>query len=99
MIVHPSTGEEVTIKNSLVNGSPPDKDFWDRLDFSRAYVDDGPSPAGNPGPYLKVPFQKRRNDEMCRWWRGTVHRVYRRPDRRNKKWKAWYDSIVEALKP
>jgi hypothetical protein len=25
-------------------------------DFSRAFVDPGPSPAGNPGPYLKLPY-------------------------------------------
>ncbi len=26
-----------------------------RCDLSQAWVDDGPSPAGNPGPYLKAP--------------------------------------------
>ena len=27
---------------------------WKRLDWSRAYEDKGPSPAGNPGPYWHV---------------------------------------------
>lgn len=30
------------------------KDYWQGFDFNDAYLDDGPSPAGNPGPYLKV---------------------------------------------
>jgi hypothetical protein len=42
--------------NSLINGSRNLKE-WPRLDFSRAWVDPGPSPAGNSGPYLKVPMR------------------------------------------
>lgn len=41
---------------------------WGELDFERAWIDNGPSPAGNPGPYLQVPWPTR----------DTVHRVYPR---------------------
>ncbi len=33
---------------------------WNELDFAAAVVDEGPSPAGNPGPYLKVPWRGER---------------------------------------
>jgi len=55
------TRRVVTSKNSLVDGSPPcmkrDPEIlgaWHNLDFTDAFVDPGPSPAGNPGPYLRV---------------------------------------------
>ena len=54
--------------NSFVNGSRANSIAWSRLNFEapEVFVDAGPSPAGNPGPYLHVP---RRDDE-------SVHRVY-----------------------
>lgn len=63
----------VTRANSLVDGDTPAVlagalGAWPALDFSHAWVDRGPSPAGNPGPYLKVPDPSN----------GTVHRVYPR---------------------
>lgn len=51
--------------NSLVDGTRSRKLYAD-LDFSQAWVDNGPSPAGNPGPHLKAP----------RISEDTVHRVY-----------------------
>ena len=42
------------------------------LDLEGAWVDPGPSPAGNPGPYLKMPVQYRKGEET------TVHRIYPR---------------------
>ena len=45
-----------TARNSLFNGGPFSKGVWGRLDFATAWVDPGPSPAGNAGPYLKVPM-------------------------------------------
>ena len=59
------TRRVITKRNSFVDGSPA-YPFWHELDFDAAWVDKGPSPAGNPGPYLKVP----RPDAE------TVHRVY-----------------------
>ncbi|WP_395351021.1 hypothetical protein [Variovorax sp. UC122_21] len=55
-----------TRHNSLVDGRRATSTLWADLDFDAAWVDAGPSPAGNDGPYLKVP---RRSD-------GSVHRVY-----------------------
>ena len=55
-------------RNTLIDGylwSLHATKFED-LDFSRATGDNGPSPAGNPGPYLHVP---RRDGE-------TWHRIY-----------------------
>lgn len=40
-----------------------------RCDLSRAFVDPGPSPAGNPGPYLKAPVVKPEDV-------GIVERIY-----------------------
>lgn len=62
------TRRVVTQANSLVNGSTCSRGFWSSLVLDDARVDEGPSPAGNPGPYLKVP---RSVDD-------TVHRVYPR---------------------
>jgi hypothetical protein len=39
---------------------------WEDLDWSQAYVDMGPSPAGNAGPYWHVPLKSA----------DTVHRLY-----------------------
>lgn len=62
----------VSPENSLVNGHKPCLktdpaiiSAWSNLDFDAAWIDHGPSPMGNPGPYLKVPG----GDD-------SVHRVY-----------------------
>lgn len=74
------TRRVVSIANSLVNGDSPSKrstglSGWPDLDFSKAWVDGGPSPAGNPGPYLKVPG----GDE-------SVQRVYSRIQTGDRLW-------------
>lgn len=74
------TRRVVSIANSLVNGTSPSKrssglSGWPDLDFSKAWVDRGPSPAGNPGPYLKVPG----GDE-------SVQRVYARVQVGDRLW-------------
>lgn len=59
----------VTPQTSTINGPTCERWLWDELDFTAAWVDNSPfSPAGNPGPYLKVPMPK---DD-------TVQRVYPR---------------------
>jgi len=69
------TRRVITRRNSYVDGEPTSKEFWEQLQFDRAWVDPGPSPAGNLGPYLKVPRP---------WIEGgkqvdeSVHRVYPR---------------------
>ncbi len=56
------------------HGSCP---WWDELQLDRAWVDPGPSPAGNPGPYLQAPMPFGERDEcVCRLysrlWIGDV---------------------------
>lgn len=56
-------------KDWLFDGSPmrkADLALWNDLDWSKAYMDMGPSPTGNPGPYWHVP----------RKVEDTVHRLY-----------------------
>ena len=58
--------------NTLFNGSQwtrwANNQVWD---WDKAWLDEGPSPAGNPGPYLHVPWHA--GDSA---FRDTVHRVY-----------------------
>lgn len=67
------TRRVVTAHNSLIDGTGRGvRDHWQHLDWSQAWVDKGPSPAGNPGPYWKVPCS-------CTGVAGeVVHRVYPR---------------------
>ena len=55
-----------TASNSLVDGVGISAKRWAdmQFDWSRAVVDKGPSPAGNPGPYLHVPAG---NGETWQW--------------------------------
>lgn len=51
--------------NSTIDGPSCNLELWKTLIWDRAVVDPGPSPAGNPGPYWKVPSTL-----------GTTHRIY-----------------------
>lgn len=62
----------------LYDGRPCSAAQWARLDWSGAWVDIGPSPTGNPGPYWHVPLLDD-DDE-------TVHRLY--PKVLKSKWLA-----------
>lgn len=64
------TRRHITRRNALHNGSVPTKAQWDALDWTSKdiFVDPGPSPAGNPGPYLHVQDK----DGDC------IHRIYPR---------------------
>lgn len=70
---------------------------WERLVFDdRVFVDPGPSPAGNPGPYLHVPMRPHPADKQDNPELWTVHRVYPRyqvGDRIwvRETWAEWYD--------
>jgi len=72
------TRRVITAANSLVDGAGMSKARWDEMhfDFSRAVVDQGPSPAGNPGPYLRVPARNERLNGNEETW----HRIYPRID-------------------
>jgi hypothetical protein len=73
----------VTRANSYLDGSPASRDRWSELDFTapEIFVDEGPSPAGNPGPYLHVPAPAD----------GTRHRIYPRMQPGDRFWvrEAW----------
>lgn len=83
------TRRPVTPRTSLVNGHSPcmkaDPEIisaWPNLDFAKAWVDNGPSPAGNPGQYLQVPGGDDSTQRVCsriqpgdRIWVRETHRV------------------------
>lgn len=75
----------ITAHNSLVDGAGTSQKRWAAMgfDFSRAWVDPGPSPAGNPGPYLQVP--------AIRGGEETWHRIYPRVQPGDRLWgrEAW----------
>ncbi len=69
------TRRVVSRANTLVDGSAFSKRLWPSLRFDKAWVDPGPSPAGNPGPYLKTPWvhpDDHSDDER-------VSRIYSKP--------------------
>jgi hypothetical protein len=67
-----------TARNSYMDGWPFPRGVWEQMAFERAWVDKGPSPAGNPGPYLKAPWPQE-DDE-------TVHRIYSRVQVGDRLW-------------
>jgi len=69
------TRRVITRRNSYVDGGPAYKKIWDELQFDNAWIDHGPSPAGNAGPYLKVPRPWIENGKQVD---ESVHRVYPR---------------------
>jgi len=80
-------------KNTLLDGHGWPRGAFEQLDWQAAWLDKGPSPAGNTGPYLKVPHL---NGE-------TVHRVYPRVQVGDLMWVReawrvgawhWSDSVI-----
>ena len=65
----------LTRRNTLFDGGRwPNYMHDDQFHWDRAWVDEGPSPMGNAGPYLKLPVT---NIEMIDGGTGeTVHRLY-----------------------
>jgi hypothetical protein len=69
----------VTRNNALVNGWSSRRwsgERWSRFRFADAWVDPGPSPMGNAGPYLHVPIVEDDGSDD-----GRVFRVYPRDER------------------
>lgn len=63
------TRRVLTPRNTYFDGGPwPQQARELEPDYRSAWVDKGPSPAGNPGPYLHLPFPEL----------GTTHRIYPR---------------------
>ncbi len=71
-LIKRQTRRVVTYRNTLVDGARWPKDRFACLDLDNAWVDPGPSPAGNPGPYLKAEYKGGWKDHPA----GTVHRLY-----------------------
>lgn len=71
------TRRVVDAHNSLVDGSGISKKRWEAagFDLANATIDYGPSPTGNPGPYLKAPCAE-----------GTTHRIYSRVQPGDRIW-------------
>lgn len=76
----------LTRTDFLYNGhKPADEATWADLDWSRAYVDMGPSPMGNLGPYWHVPRKSA----------DTVHRLY--PTLLKTKWLLLVRQAIEEF--
>ena len=75
----------LTHKDWLFDGSPCKPDQWERLNWSKAWVDMGPSPAGNPGPYWHVPLKDG----------DTIHRLY--PRVLTTKWLSVIRRVIQEL--
>lgn len=77
----------ITPRSTWFNGDTWAK--WEKeatWDWDKAWVDGGPSPAGNPGPYLHLPFLAHPDPEVSRWWVGTSHRIYPRVQPGDRLW-------------
>jgi hypothetical protein len=67
--VKDQTRRIITRRNSFFDGGKwPNWVKDDAFDWQNAFIDQGPSPAGNSGPYLKLPWPSEK----------TVHRIYPR---------------------
>lgn len=65
------TRRVVTRQNAILDGHKrPNAEHWKRIALAAAWIDPGPSPAGNVGPYLKAECDCRGPEE------GIVHRLY-----------------------
>lgn len=65
----------LTPRNTLFDGGRwPNYLGEEAFHWGRAWIDPGPSPAGNPGPYLKLPVTNIAMQAGSR--EETVHRVY-----------------------
>lgn len=72
------TRRTLSAARCLVDGHGMSAKRWAAMDFDwdSATIDPGPSPAGNPGPYLKVPSRAN----------GTTYRIYPRPQVGDRMW-------------
>ena len=72
--------DDLTYKDWLFDGSPIRGDVmiarFNNLDWDRAWVDLGPSIAGNPGPYWHVPLKETWINGELYDYGDTVHRLY-----------------------
>jgi hypothetical protein len=67
------TRRVITRRNSYIDRGPAIKKLWGELQFDKAWIDFGLSPAGNRGSYLRVPRFRRESGGIVD---KTVHRIY-----------------------
>jgi hypothetical protein len=90
------TRRVLTPQNSLFNGTS-----WTKLhktqkwNWDGAWVDPGPSPVGNPGPYLKLPWLTGDDDIFD----GSVHRIYPMTQPGDRLWvrEAWARTSIAPI--
>jgi hypothetical protein len=82
------TRRVLTRKTCFHDGNPAQKWQWDALDFKTGFVDRGPSPAGNSGPYIHITDL----DGDC------THRIYPRWLVGEGLWvrETWYNDLPDA---
>ena len=81
----------LTPRNTLFDGGRwPNYLAEHAFHWDRAWIDLGPSPAGNPGPYLKLPVTNIAMQPESR--EETVHRVYPVTQPGDRLWvrEGWY---------
>ena len=76
----------LTHEDWLWNGRRCTLKQWKSLDWSKAYMDLGPSPAGNTGPYWHVPTRDG----------DAVHRLY--PRLLQTKWAGLVQQVAQETK-
>jgi hypothetical protein len=94
------TRRVVTRSNAILDGHKrPTAEHWGQLDLGSAWVDEGPSPAGNAGPYLKANCARPDCD-------GAVHRLYPQWSVEQKLWvresfsyREYASDRIESLEP
>lgn len=83
----------LTPHNTFFDGRP-----WSKLakaqewDWGNAWVDNGPSPSGNPGPYLHLPWLAGDADPF----EQTVHRIYPKIQTGDRIWVKETHAIVPS---
>lgn len=89
------TRRVITPRNSYFNGHHWHREILKQAwNWAEAWVDPRPSPAGNAGPYLKLPWLSGDDPDT---WEGTVHRIYPRYAPGDRLWvrETWGDLTAD----
>jgi hypothetical protein len=95
------TRRQVTQRNTLFDGRDARWTNWlheSAFKWADAWVDPGPSPAGNPGPYLKLPVIGLACDPEYPQ-EETVHRIYPRIQPGCRLWVREAHALVGTVDP
>ncbi|MDE2096830.1 MAG: hypothetical protein KGL39_06245 [Patescibacteria group bacterium] len=96
----PAWHKSLTAKDWLFDGRPirgkETLAMFGRLDWAKSYIDLGPSPLGNLGPYWHVPLRKTVVGGKTIADGDTTHRLY--PKLLTTKWAPMLRELVKASK-